>query len=130
MAGDIDYVRYLSMQKDKEVQVYKLFPMSSDYVAIKTFVESDPLLVNYMYIDEQCMPMMPWVYRFCLSICFKFTYIGISQQTLIRKHLHLGHGYLGGPIVLSFHLFWPQGSCPGVGLEVNNCDTFSKCSAF
>ena len=51
MAGDIDYVRYLSMQKDKEVQVYKLLPMPSDYVAIKTFVESDPLLVNYMYID-------------------------------------------------------------------------------
>ena len=29
--------------------------------------------------------------------------------------------------LLTFHKFWPQGCCPGVGLEVKIWDTVKKC---
>ena len=50
--------------------------------------------------------------------------MSISLQPLIRKHSYLGHGNL---CLLSFHEFRPQGSCPGMGLEVKKLGHFKKC---
>ena len=46
------------------------------------------------------------------------------QETLIRKYSYLVMG--SSESLLTFHKFWPQGPCPGVGLELKVWDTLKS----
>ena len=74
------------------------------------------------------------VYSFLLSVHSSFCHVENLHQNFTLKFLQANHlvesihiwtlGTLEG--LLPFHKFWPQGSCPGVGLEVKNWDTLKK----
>ena len=72
----------------------------------------------FLFVRPSCWCNLPQ------SFTLKFLKWGISHQPLIRKHSFWTMDTLKG--LLPCHKFWPQGSCPGVGLEVKIWDTLKS----
>ena len=70
-----------------------------------------------MYVSSFVRTSIMWM-KITSKFCFKVSQMSISQQTLIRKHSYLAHGYLGGSAYIPWIL--APGSMPRLGAGGQN----------
>ena len=88
----------------------------------RKYLDSDTTLVISPAYVFQGRGVYSFVFPFvCLLVCSFFHLSNHSSENI--------HTWVMGTLesLLSFHKFWPQGSCLGVGKEVKVWDTLKKC---